>query len=88
MTSTLKRGMGKLCSYLHSFLIICSLGYGEAIEMCKQLVEKRFGHAVKRKNQEVEFRDDDTIYRFLEDDTSNALNAGISSDCEPRAGKI
>ena len=53
--------------------------------MCKQLVEKHFGKSVKEKGQ-IEFRDDDTIYRFLEDDQTNALNSDIVSDCEPRDG--
>ena len=54
--------------------------------MCKQLVEKHFGKSVKDKGQ-LEFRDDETIYRFLEDDQTNALNSEISSDCEPRGGE-
>ena len=58
-----------------------------AVEMCKQLVEKHFGHSVKEKGQ-IEFRDDDTIYRFLEDDHNNALNSEVVSDCEPRSGKF
>eukprot|EP00794_Sanderia_malayensis_P004765 gene4765-5392_t len=61
-----------------------NLDRGHAIEMCKQLVEKHFGHSVKDKGQ-IEFRDDDTIYRFLDDDQSNALNSEASSSCEPRS---
>ena len=57
-----------------------------AVEMCKQLIEKHFGKSVKDKGQ-IEFRDDDTIYRFLEDDQTNALNSEMNSDCEPRKGK-
>ena len=53
--------------------------------MCKQIVERHFGHAVKKGHQ-AEFKDDQTIYRFLEDDENNALNAGMSSLCEPRPG--
>jgi len=67
-----------------SFLVETkNLERSHAIEMCKQLVEKHFGKSVKEKGQ-IEFRDDDTIYRFLEDDQSNALNSDINSDCEPR----
>ena len=50
--------------------------------MCKQVVEQQFGRAIKK--GEKEFRDDNTIYRFLEDDESNALNSGVTSLCEPR----
>ena len=56
-----------------------------AIEMCKHLVESHFTHTVKGKT--LEFRDDNTLYRFLEDDETNALNANYTSDCEPRPGK-
>ncbi|XP_065062483.1 uncharacterized protein LOC135689250 isoform X2 [Rhopilema esculentum] len=67
-----------------SFLVQTkNLDRGHAIAMCKQLVEKHFGKSVKEKGQ-IEFRDDDTIYRFLEDDQTNALNSDIVSDCEPR----
>ena len=55
--------------------------------MCKQLVEKHFGKSVKEKGQ-IEFRDDETIYRFLEDDQTNALNSDMNSDCEPRKGTL
>ena len=55
------------------------------MEMCKQIVGRHFGHAVK-KGKQAEFKDDSTIYRFLEDDESNALNAGLSSLCDPRPG--
>lgn len=61
-----------------------NLDRSHAVEMCKQLVEKHFGKSVKDKGQ-IEFRDDDTIYRFLDDDKSNALNSVSSSDCEPRS---
>ncbi|XP_032229397.2 uncharacterized protein LOC5505107 [Nematostella vectensis] len=54
----------------------------KAIQMCKQIVERRFGHSVE--GEEVEFKDDASVYRFLEDDESNALNAGLGSLCEPR----
>eukprot|EP00112_Aurelia_sp_Birch-Aquarium-sp1_P013372 Seg2837.2 transcript_id=Seg2837.2/GoldUCD/mRNA.D3Y31 product="DEP domain-containing mTOR-interacting protein" protein_id=Seg2837.2/GoldUCD/D3Y31 len=64
-----------------------NLDRGHAIEMCKQLVEKHFGKSVKNKGQ-LEFRDDETIYRFLEDDQTNALNSEINSDCEPRGGNV
>jgi len=55
----------------------------KAIEMCRQLVERNFGHSLG-KGKETEFRDDDSIYRLLEDDESTALNSGMSSVCEPR----
>lgn len=53
--------------------------------MCKQLVDRHFGHNVK--NDSEEFKDDNSIYRFIEDDESNALNAGIKTQCEPRPGR-
>ena len=55
----------------------------KAIEMCRQLVERNFGHGVE-KGKETEFKDDDSVYRLLEDDESTALNSGMSSACEPR----
>ena len=55
----------------------------KAIEMCRQLVERNFGHGVE-KGKETEFKDDDSVYRLLEDDESTALNSGMSSVCEPR----
>ena len=55
----------------------------KAVEMCRQLVERNFGHSLE-KGKQTEFRDDDSIYRLLEDDESTALNSGMSSDCEPR----
>ena len=55
----------------------------KAIEMCRQLVERNFGHSLE-KGKQTEFRDDDSVYRLLEDDESTALNSGMSSDCEPR----
>lgn len=51
--------------------------------MCRQLVERNFGHGVE-KGKETEFKDDDSVYRLLEDDESTALNSGMSSVCEPR----
>ncbi|XP_068755580.1 uncharacterized protein [Montipora capricornis] len=55
----------------------------KAIEMCRQLVERNFGHGVG-KGKETEFKDDDSLYRLLEDDETTALNSGMSSLCEPR----
>ena len=60
-----------------------SLEREKAIEMCSQLVERNFGHSLG-KGQETLFKDDDSIYRFLEDDETSALNSGMSSVCEPR----
>jgi len=54
-----------------------------AIEMCRQLVERNFGHSLE-KGKDTEFRDDDSIYRLFEDDESTTLNSGMSSLCEPR----
>jgi len=54
-----------------------------AVEMCQQLVERHFGHNVKRGESE-EFKDDDSVYQFIEDVQANALNAGIKTQCEPR----
>ncbi|XP_057314241.1 uncharacterized protein LOC130655492 isoform X1 [Hydractinia symbiolongicarpus] len=55
-----------------------------AISMCRQLVERHFGHSVKKESY---FKDDNSIYRFIEDDEGKALNAGIHTQCEPRPGK-
>ena len=52
--------------------------------MGNSLLEKHFSHSAKKDT--TEFTDDDTLYRLLEDDESNALNADVSSDCEPRPG--
>ncbi|XP_057314242.1 uncharacterized protein LOC130655492 isoform X2 [Hydractinia symbiolongicarpus] len=52
-----------------------------AISMCRQLVERHFGHSVKKESY---FKDDNSIYRFIEDDEGKALNAGIHTQCEPR----
>ena len=51
--------------------------------MCRELVERNFGHCVE-KGKHTEFKDDNSIYRLLEDDESTALNSGMSSVCEPR----
>ena len=51
--------------------------------MCRELVERNFGHGVE-KGKHTEFKDDSSIYRLLEDDESTALNSGMSSVCEPR----
>ena len=52
--------------------------------MCQQLVTRHFGHNVK--NDTENFQDDNSIYRFIEDDESNALNSGVKTQCEPRPG--
>ena len=54
-----------------------------AIDMCQQLVQRHFGHSIKN---ETVFKDDNTIYRFIEDDQGNALNSGIHTQCESRPG--
>ncbi|KAL4235616.1 hypothetical protein ACF0H5_004011 [Mactra antiquata] len=51
-----------------------------AIEMGQALIDRHFGHQLKK--QET-FQDADVYYKLIEDDDSDALNAG-SSDCEPR----
>lgn len=68
---------------MYFFLKFSSLDREKAIEMCRQLVERNFGHSLE-KGKDTEFRDDDTVYRLLEDDESTALNSGMSSQCEPR----
>ncbi|CAH3035075.1 unnamed protein product [Pocillopora meandrina] len=59
------------------------IGKEKAVEMCRELVERNFGHGVE-KGKHTEFKDDNSIYRLLEDDESTALNSGMSSVCEPR----
>ncbi|XP_006819587.1 uncharacterized protein LOC102804375 [Saccoglossus kowalevskii] len=54
----------------------------KGVEMGQNLLEHHFGHHVK--DSVNEFRDDNTHYRLMEDDESSALNAGLSSECEPR----
>lgn len=53
--------------------------------MGQYLLAKHFAHSVKKDSAD-EFQDNDTLYRLLLDDESNALNANVSSDCEPRPG--
>lgn len=53
-----------------------------AVDWGNNIVEKHFAHAAKKDTEK--FQDDDTLYRLLEDDESNALNADVSSDCQPR----
>ena len=55
-----------------------------AVEMCQQLVDRNFGQSIKKGPED--FRDDNSIYQFIEDVQANALNAGIISQCEPRPG--
>lgn len=50
------------------------------VEMGQALIDRHFGHQLK--NQET-FEDAEVYYRLLEDDDTNALNAG-PSDCNPR----
>jgi hypothetical protein len=56
----------------------------QATAMCQNLIEHHFVHPVKKGDEEKGFSDDDTLFRFLEDDESNALNSGVGSLCEPR----
>lgn len=53
-----------------------------AVEMGQALIDRHFGHHVK-KNSET-FEDKDVYYKLLDDDESLALNAGSMSDCDPR----
>ena len=53
------------------------------MEMGQLLLDQHFGHSVK---SEQVFKDDNTYYRLLEDDESNALNAGETSSCQPVSG--
>ena len=55
--------------------------------MCQQLVERNFGHSVQKDGNKG-FKDDDTIYRFLEDDETRALNGDVRTQCEPRPGIV
>ena len=52
--------------------------------MCQQLVDRNFGQSIKKGPED--FKDDNSIYQFIEDVQANALNAGIISQCEPRPG--
>jgi len=56
----------------------------QSTAMCQNLLDRKFAYAVKKSEQEKQFADDDTLYRFLEDEESNALNSGMESLCEPR----
>jgi len=67
----------------YNLLFLYLLERPVAIEMCRQLVERNFGHSLE-KGKDTEFRDDDSIYRLFEDDESTTLNSGMSSLCEPR----
>lgn len=55
--------------------------------MGQQLVERNFGHSAQKDGNKG-FKDDDTIYRFLEDDESRALNGDVRTQCEPRPGIV
>lgn len=50
--------------------------------MGQALISRHFGHSMPPEPEEV-FRPDDTIYRLLEDDDSDALNSGPISATEP-----
>ncbi|ELU10998.1 hypothetical protein CAPTEDRAFT_203097 [Capitella teleta] len=56
------------------------LGHPEALEMGQMLIDQHFGHRVGSSSVAV-FKDDDTMYRLIEDDESSALNAGETSEC-------
>ena len=51
--------------------------------MCQNLIDRYFVKKLKSGNDQ-QFTDDNSYYRFLEDDESNALNSGMESLCEPR----
>ncbi|KAK2164124.1 hypothetical protein LSH36_68g04032 [Paralvinella palmiformis] len=53
-----------------------------AVEMGQALIDQHFGADINK--YQIIFKDDETIYRLLEDDQSTALNAGTVSQCEPR----
>ncbi|XP_033738252.1 LOW QUALITY PROTEIN: uncharacterized protein LOC117325864 [Pecten maximus] len=53
-----------------------------AVDMGQALIDKHFGHNVK--SEEVFQDSPDKYYRLLEDDESTALNAGETSQCEPK----
>ncbi len=59
-----------------------------AVEMGQSILQKRFGHHLSGKSDDVVFKDDDELYRLVEDDHSDALNAGIVSECEPGPGML
>ncbi len=61
-----------------------SIDRNKGVEMGQSLLDKHFAHSAKKDTDK--FQDDDTLYRLLQDDESNALNADVSSDCEPRPG--
>ena len=56
-----------------------------AIDMGQNLVQRNFGHSLQ-KDGNTDFKDDGTIYRFLEDDEGRALNSTVHTQCEPRPG--
>jgi len=64
-----------------------SLERHAAIDMCQQLVDRHFGHSVN-KDTATGFKDDATIYRFIEDDEGTALNSNIHSACEPQPASL
>lgn len=53
----------------------------KVIEMCCQFVECNFGYSLE-KGKDIEFRDDDIVYWFFEDDEFIVLNFGMSFQCE------
>ena len=54
-----------------------------ATNIGQQLVERHFGKSVKRRAS-TPFKDDNTIYHFISNGDSNALNAWLHTQCEPR----
>ncbi len=57
-----------------------------ALELGQALIYQHLGSVVNR--QILVFKDDESLYRLLEDDISTALNVGFASHCEPRPGTI
>ena len=53
--------------------------------MGQALMDKHFCHSAKKETELLQ--DNDSLYRLLQDDESNSLNADVSSDCEPRPGR-
>ena len=66
------------------FLNICFQERQAAVEKCQQLVDRNFCQSIKKGPED--FKDDNSIYQFIEDVQANALNSGIISQCEPRPG--
>ncbi|KAL8573984.1 hypothetical protein ACOMHN_029431 [Nucella lapillus] len=56
----------------------------DALEMGQNLLDTHFGVQVNSIQGEGKFKDDDTLYRLLEDSELSALNGGAITRCEPR----